>query len=175
MRRLLTWASLTTLLIFGLTVFAQKPSAPAASAAKDDPDFARLVKDGPPARSSPALSSTTCRNWPVYRRLTIPGLSHRRAEKAHLRTPILTNTSGARRRIAARQDHELGQTDEGRECVVVFVGSEESIRNLETERGYLANLPIRARFPSRRLATSSPKRSPCTMSRRPPQRRNRSA
>src|SRR4051812_2107780 len=35
---------------------------------------------------------------------------------------------------------DIGKTDEGRECVVVFVGSEESIRNLETYRGYLAQL-----------------------------------
>jgi len=34
----------------------------------------------------------------------------------------------------------VGQTDEGRECVVVFVGSEESIKNLETNRRYLAQL-----------------------------------
>ncbi len=33
-----------------------------------------------------------------------------------------------------------GKTDEGRETVVVFVGAEESIRNLETYRGYLAQL-----------------------------------
>src|SRR5947209_7556021 len=35
---------------------------------------------------------------------------------------------------------DIGKTDEGRECVVVFVGSEESIRNLESYRGYLAQL-----------------------------------
>ncbi|MEP7336207.1 MAG: M14 family zinc carboxypeptidase [Acidobacteriota bacterium] len=34
----------------------------------------------------------------------------------------------------------IGQTDEGRECLVVFVASEETIRNLETYRGYLAQL-----------------------------------
>ena len=34
----------------------------------------------------------------------------------------------------------VGKTDEGRECVVVFVGSEDSIKNLETYRGYLAQL-----------------------------------
>src|ERR1700761_3445135 len=32
---------------------------------------------------------------------------------------------------------EIGKTDEGRECIVVFIGSEDSIRNLETYRGYL--------------------------------------
>jgi hypothetical protein len=35
---------------------------------------------------------------------------------------------------------EIGKTDEGRECIVVFIGSEESIRNLETYRGYLDQL-----------------------------------
>jgi hypothetical protein len=33
-----------------------------------------------------------------------------------------------------------GKTDEGRETVVVFVGSEESIRGLDADRGYLAQL-----------------------------------
>ncbi len=35
---------------------------------------------------------------------------------------------------------DIGKTDEGRECVVVFVGSDESIRNLETYRKYLGQL-----------------------------------
>ena len=34
----------------------------------------------------------------------------------------------------------VGQTDEGREQVVVSIGDEETIRNLETYRGYLAKL-----------------------------------
>src|ERR1700730_6483931 len=34
----------------------------------------------------------------------------------------------------------VGKTDEGRECVVVFVGSEDSIKNLETYRQNLAQL-----------------------------------
>ena len=35
---------------------------------------------------------------------------------------------------------DIGKTDEGRECVIVFVGSEDSIKNLETERQDLAQL-----------------------------------
>ncbi len=35
---------------------------------------------------------------------------------------------------------DIGKTDEGRECVVVFVGSDESIGNLDTYRTYLAQL-----------------------------------
>ena len=35
---------------------------------------------------------------------------------------------------------DIGKTDEGRECVIVFVGSDESIRDLETYRKYLGQL-----------------------------------
>src|SRR5260370_4292597 len=34
----------------------------------------------------------------------------------------------------------IGKTDEGRECVVVFIGAEESIKNLEVYRAYLRSL-----------------------------------
>src|SRR5258706_5047676 len=34
----------------------------------------------------------------------------------------------------------IGKTDEGRECVIVVVGSDDSIRNLEQYRGYLGQL-----------------------------------
>ena len=34
----------------------------------------------------------------------------------------------------------IGKSNEGRDLVVVFVGSDESIRNLETYRGYLGQL-----------------------------------
>lgn len=48
------------------------------------------------------------------------------------------------RRLAAASPRvkviNIGQTDEGRECLVVFVANEETIRNLETYRGYLAQL-----------------------------------
>jgi hypothetical protein len=35
---------------------------------------------------------------------------------------------------------ETGKTDEGRDCVVVILGSDETMNNLETYRGYLAQL-----------------------------------
>ena len=35
---------------------------------------------------------------------------------------------------------DIGKTDEGRECIMVFVGSEDTIRNLDTYRKYLAQL-----------------------------------
>jgi hypothetical protein len=48
------------------------------------------------------------------------------------------------RALAARSPRvkvmEIGRTDEGRECLVVFVSSEEAIRDLETHRAHLARL-----------------------------------
>ncbi len=35
---------------------------------------------------------------------------------------------------------DIGKTDEGRECVVVYVGSEDSIKNLDAARQNLAQL-----------------------------------
>jgi len=34
----------------------------------------------------------------------------------------------------------IGKSNEGRELVVVFIGADESIKNLETYRGYLSQL-----------------------------------
>src|SRR5262249_27617637 len=34
----------------------------------------------------------------------------------------------------------IGKTDEGRECLIVIVADEETIKNIETYRGYLAQL-----------------------------------
>ncbi len=34
----------------------------------------------------------------------------------------------------------IGQTDEGRECLVVIVGNEETVKAIDTYRGYLAQL-----------------------------------
>src|SRR5262245_55364767 len=34
----------------------------------------------------------------------------------------------------------IGKTDEGRECLIVIVANEETIKNIETYRGYLAQL-----------------------------------
>jgi hypothetical protein len=35
---------------------------------------------------------------------------------------------------------DIGKTEEGRDCIVIFIGSEDTIRNLDTYRGYLAQL-----------------------------------
>jgi hypothetical protein len=66
----------------------------------------------------------------------------------HIGTPRkLTRTAEAYRYYRALEKAtprvkvlNTGQTDEGRECLVVFIANEETIRNLETHRGYLAQL-----------------------------------
>ena len=50
---------------------------------------------------------------------------------------------------------EIGKTDEGRECLVVFVSSEANIRGLDTHRGHLARSPTRAVCRGGGRATSS--------------------
>src|SRR5579862_4850065 len=141
MRRLLTWASLTTLLIFGLTVFAQKPSAPAASAAKDDPDFARLVKEW---TTGPEFSSPLVDHLPKVAGVPSPKdvLGYYIGEPKKL--TYVADIDNYLRALAAASPRvkvmALGKTDEGRDFVVAFVGSEDSIRNLDTYKGYLAKL-----------------------------------
>src|SRR5262245_17613132 len=48
------------------------------------------------------------------------------------------------RELAARSPRvkviNIGQTDEGRECLIVVVANEETVKNIETYRGYLAQL-----------------------------------
>src|SRR5215468_5474897 len=66
----------------------------------------------------------------------------------HIGTPKkLTRTSeiyNYYRELAAKSPRvkalNIGQTDEGRECLVVIVANEETIKNIETYRGYLAQL-----------------------------------
>ncbi len=66
----------------------------------------------------------------------------------HIGTPLkLTRTADSYRYYRALEKASprvkvinIGQTDEGRECVVVFVANEDTIKNLETYRGYLAQL-----------------------------------
>ncbi|MGH9839538.1 MAG: M14 family zinc carboxypeptidase, partial [Blastocatellia bacterium] len=66
----------------------------------------------------------------------------------HIGTPQkLTRTADAYRYYRALEKAtprvkviNTGQTDEGRECLIVFIANEETIRNLETYRGYLAQL-----------------------------------
>ena len=124
-----------------MTVFAQKPSAPAASAAKDDPDFARLVKQW---TTGPEFSSPLVDHLPKVAGVPSPKdvLGYYIGEPKKL--TYVADIDNYLRALAAASPRvkvmTLGKTDEGRDFVVAFVGSEDSIRNLDTYKGYLAKL-----------------------------------
>lgn len=111
-----------------------------ATAQQMDPEFATLVKQ-----------------WTTRPEFISPLVDH--LPKSTLPSPkdVLGYYIGAPKKLTSYEDlvryyqalaaktprvklMNIGKTDEGRECVVVFVGSEESMRNLETYRGYLAKL-----------------------------------
>ena len=69
-----------------------------------------------------------------------------------------------------------GTTDEGRECLVVFVGSEETIGSLERHRGSLRHWPTRAASPRPEVrASHRGRQADLPPHGRPAQRRNRTA
>ena len=70
-----------------------------------------------------------------------------------------------RRRLQARQSLPVGKTDEGRECLVTVISDEDTIRNLDTYKGYLARLADpRGLTDEARPTRSSPRPSPSTCS-----------
>ncbi|MBV9612579.1 MAG: hypothetical protein JO091_08905, partial [Acidobacteriaceae bacterium] len=112
-----------------------------APAQQMDPDFAQSVKD-----------------WTTRPEFLSPLVDHL-PKSASIASPkeVLGYYIGAPKKLTYYQDIvryyrtlaaksprvkviDIGKTDEGRECVVVFVGAEESIQNLETYRKYLAQL-----------------------------------
>jgi hypothetical protein len=125
---------LTAALALGPGLSAQPPL-------REDPEFAKLVKEW---TTAPEFISPLVDHLPLAPGVPTPKdvLGH------HVGAPReLTYTRQAYeyyRRLAAASPRvtvtTIGKTDEGRDILVVFVGSEESIRNLETYRGYLAQL-----------------------------------
>lgn len=106
-----------------------------------DEDFAKSVKSW---TTKPEFSSPLVDHLPKVAGVPSP----KDVLGYHIGTPQkLTRTADSYRYYRALEKASprvkvinIGQTDEGRECLVVFVASEETIKNLETYRGYLAQL-----------------------------------
>lgn len=106
-----------------------------------DEDFAKSVKSW---TTRPEFSSPLVDHLPKVAGVPSP----KDVLGYHIGTPQkLTRTADSYRYYRALEKASprvkvinIGQTDEGRECLVVFVASEETIKNLETYRGYLAQL-----------------------------------
>jgi len=127
---------LAILILLSSVVSAQKPKVQ-----EQDADFARSVKEW---TTKPEFISPLVDHLPKVAEIPSPKdvLGH------HIGAPgKLTYHAEAvayYRALAAKTPRvrvfPIGTTDEGRECVVVAVGSEESIKNLEQYRAYLGQL-----------------------------------
>src|SRR6266496_4472689 len=147
LRRRLSWllASLVLLIpIFGSGIIAQSTGNKAVGSpalAQDDPDFARSVKEW---TTKPEFSSPLVDHLPKVAGVPSPKdvLGHHIGEPKKL--TYYGDIVKYYRALAAATPRvkvvTIGKSNEGRDLVVVFVGADESIKNLETYRGYLAQL-----------------------------------
>ncbi|MBI4477081.1 MAG: hypothetical protein HY654_07895, partial [Acidobacteria bacterium] len=125
----------------------QRPSqragaaAPPATAAADDAEFGRLVKEW---TTRPEFISPLVDHLPK-----VPGVpSPKDLLGYHIGEPkkltYYADILRYYRALAAKSPRlkvvPIGTSDEQRELIVVFVGSEESIKNLEVYRSYLAQI-----------------------------------
>jgi hypothetical protein len=138
------------LLVFGLGsgIVAQSTgnkavgaSAAAGSRPVDDPEFARLVREW---TTKPEFNSPLVDHLPKVSGVPSPKdvLGHHIGEPKKL--TYYADILKYYRALAAASPRvkvmSIGKSNEGRDLVVVFVGADESIKNLETYRGYLAQL-----------------------------------
>ncbi|HEV8208787.1 MAG TPA: hypothetical protein VGP77_01645, partial [Vicinamibacterales bacterium] len=110
-------------------------------AVADDPDFARAVKEW---TTRPEFSSPLVDHLPKVAGIPSPKdvLGHHIGEPKKL--TYYSDTLKYYRALAAATPcvkmQTIGKSNENRELAIVYVGSDESIRNLETYRGYLGQL-----------------------------------
>ena len=113
----------------------------ASSVAVDDPDFARAVKEW---TTRPEFSSPLVDHLPKAAGIPSPKdvLGHHIGEPKKLTyyADILKYFKALAAASPRVKVLPIGTSNEGRELVVVFVGSDESIKNLEAYRGYLSQL-----------------------------------
>src|SRR6476646_5924169 len=113
----------------------------AASAVQDDPDFARAVKEW---TTRPEFISPLVDHLPKAAGIPSPKdiLGHHIGEPRKL--TYYADILKYYRALAAASPRvkivTIGKSNENRDLVVVFVGSDESIKNLEQYRGYLGQL-----------------------------------
>src|SRR5947209_2862410 len=115
--------------------------AATSSQQSDDPEFARLVKEW---TTRPEFISPLVDHLPKMPGMPTPKdvLGHHVGEPKRLTyyADILKYYNALSAASPRVKVLSIGKSNEGRDLLVVFVGSEESIRNLDTYRGYLAQL-----------------------------------
>src|SRR5205814_6255820 len=124
---------------FGLGISAQSTGNKALGG--DDPEFARLVKEW---TTRPEFSSPLVDHLPKVTGIPSPKdvLGHHIGEPKKL--TYYADILKYYRALAAATPRvkvlPIGKSNEDRELVVVFVGSDESIKNIEQYRRYLGQL-----------------------------------
>jgi hypothetical protein len=120
---------------------AQNKAVPARSSPADDADFARAVKEW---TTRPDFISPLVDHLPKVEGIPSPKdvLGHHVGEPKKL--TYYADILNYYRTLASKTPRvkvlPIGRSNEGRELVVVFVGSDDSIRNLEQYRTYLGQL-----------------------------------
>src|SRR3954471_11054868 len=136
--RLLSGAG-AIVVVLSTAVFAQPAKNKAVTS--NDEDFARIVKEW---TTRPDFISPLVDHLPKLAGVPSPKdvLGHHIGEPKKLTyyADILTYYRALAAATPRVKVLPIGKSNEGRELVVVFVGSDESIANLETYRGYLAQL-----------------------------------
>jgi hypothetical protein len=137
-------AGVALIVVLGIEAGARQVATatrPVQAVQAQDPEFARLVREW---TTKPEFLSPLVDHLPVVSGVPTP----KDVLGYYIGTPKKLTYHGQAvnyyRTLASKTPRvkvvTIGQTDEGRECVVVFVGSEDSIRNLETYRQYLGQL-----------------------------------
>ncbi|MGH9834118.1 MAG: M14 family zinc carboxypeptidase [Blastocatellia bacterium] len=131
------------LLPISILILSLSPSIPAQQkqAQQMDEDFAKSVKEW---TTRPEFISPLVDHLPKVAGVPSP----KDTLGYHIGTPKkLTRTAEIYkyyRELAAKSPRvkviNIGQTDEGRECLIAIVANEETIKNIENYRGYLAQL-----------------------------------
>src|SRR5437762_7793726 len=141
-RSLLLTCLLAAALLSSCGIFAQSiDKKQVGGGAQADEEFARLVKEW---TTRPEFISPLVDHLPKVDGVSSPKeiLGHYIGEPKKL--TYYADILSYYRALAAKSPRvkvlPIGKTDEGRDFVVVFVGSDESIKNLEQYRAYLAQL-----------------------------------
>ncbi len=112
-----------------------------ASSQSMDDDFARLVKEW---TTQPEFMSPLVDHLPKVSGVPSPkdvlGYHIGAPKKLTYYADILRYYRALASKSPRVKVMSIGKTDEGRECVVIAIGSEESIQTLETYRAYLTKL-----------------------------------
>jgi hypothetical protein len=125
----------------GTGVVAQQTGKKGVGSSADDPEFARSVKEW---TTRPDFVSPLVDHLPKVTGIPSPKdiLGHHIGEPKKL--TYYADTLKYYRALAAATPRvklqTIGKSNEGRDMVIAFVGADESIKNLETYRGYLAQL-----------------------------------